>query len=340
MSSDRVIILRSVPVIGKNANAPLMKRKVIWLCLLASLYSVQVAAPLSAQPRIFIGGLTSHCDFCMCSQGLSPLDMDGSSIRYDLRYTRLATPFANGSKLPPSGKSETFLTNQFSLTYGLAPGLTASAILPYARKLEASANDRVSSTAIGDVSLMMRYHLSTSECSSAEVVSFTGGVKFATGSTSVTNNGESLDPDIQPGTGTTDFIGGIGYYRSFGLLDLSSNLLAGIRGVGDGASGHVYGNTLNYDLTGRYRVWKSLSSPHAVSGAVGLRGEWRGAELQDHVRLEDSGGNVLYAAPALQYQFANRSMIEGSVWLPIDRQLNGAQLGETVKVLVGAQWGL
>jgi hypothetical protein len=44
-------------------------------------------------------GIVSECDFCMCSQGISPLAMGGSSLRLDTRYTDLSQQFTDGARV-------------------------------------------------------------------------------------------------------------------------------------------------------------------------------------------------------------------------------------------------
>jgi hypothetical protein len=163
-------------------------------------------------------------------------------------------------------------------------------------------------------------------------------------------SGQAADPDMQLGTGTTDFFAGTGMLLGFDNWSIGANLLAGIRGFGSGAAGHVYGNNLNYDLTGRYRLYEpEVNVPGMIQptifGAFGIRGEWRGYELQDGQPLDNdslgwSGGNVLYLTPGVQLFFTPRLSLDLAVWLPVVHALHGEQLGETVKVLGGLQLGL
>ena len=78
----------------------------------------------------------------------------------------------------------------------------------------------------------------------------------------------------------------------------------------------------------------------ALFGALGVRGEWRGYELQDGRRIDNSGGDVTYLAPGMQVFFSPRVSFDATVWIPFIHALNGSQLGETVKVLAGFQYGL
>src|ERR1700733_10447953 len=121
--------------------------------------------------------LTSDCDFCMCSMGISPLvAMGGSSIRYDARYTELGTIYQNGVSQPnPTNHVQQFFTQVLSFTYSIVPDLSATLSVPFARKTAASddpadllgpsatptPNDphTITNTGLADISLRMQYYL-------------------------------------------------------------------------------------------------------------------------------------------------------------------------------------
>ena len=302
-------------------------------------------AQLCGGPSITLPGLISECDFCMCSQGISPLEMGGSAIRYDARYTELSHEYVNGVRVPNStNSSETYFTNQLSFTYRVANGLSLALIVPYAHKNESSADlitgpASISNSGTGDISLLGRYNLlADHKFGDTRILCVTGGIKFANGSTTLTDKGQPADPDVQLGTGTTDFMAGAGYLLGFDDWSIGTNVLAGIRGFGSGANGHVYGDNLNYDVTARYRVFDNNAASPTIFGALGIRGEWRGYELQDGQRIEDSGGDVTYIAPGVQVFFTPTISLDATVWVPFVHALNGDQVAETVKVLAGLQY--
>ncbi len=300
-------------------------------------------------------GIFSNCDFCMCSQGISPLEMGGSSLRIDSRYTELGSEFSDGKSVPnPENARETYFTNTLSFTEGITHDLCGTVIVPFARKSESGVNPGVApieNFGIGDISLLARYNvIADHQMGSTRIVSVTGGIKLANGSTSLMADNAPADPDVQLGTGTTDFFAGAGMLLGFDNWSIGANALAGIRGFGSGTNGHVYGNNLNYDVTARYRFYQPEANiPDAfqptIFGAFGLHGEWRGYELQDGQPLDNdslgwSGGNVIYVTPGAQIFFTPRLSFDASVWIPVLHALYGDQLGETLKVLAGLQMGL
>ena len=321
-------------------------------------------------------GIYSECDFCQCSMGISPLvAMGGSFIRYDARYTELGTIYQNGIMQPnPDNHVQQFLTQVLSFNYQIVPDLSATLAMPFARKSETSddptdllgptANPsptatlptQITDVGLADISLRVNYYLiadheiaddgSMSMCALA----VTAGVKFRTGNTVFTDVGQPVDPDIALTTGTTDFLFGLGYITGADHWTIGADGMFNLRGPGPGYYGHVYGNNFNYDVTGRYRLYQNNNARPgslftSAFASLGIRGEWRGYELQNGQPLDNdslgwSGGNIVYIAPGVQVFFTPSLSLDATVWVPFIHALYGNQLGETVRVIVGIQYGL
>jgi hypothetical protein len=301
--------------------------------------------------------------------------MGGSSIRYDARYTELGTITQNSVSQPnPDHHVQQFFTQVLSYNYQIVPDLSATLSIPFARKSETdkdptelvgpNANPspmgtlptQITDVGLADISLRISYYLiadhsiESDGSMSMRALAATAGIKFATGSNAFTDMGQPADPDIELSTGTTDFIFGLGYMQGSDNWTIGADGLFNLRGPGAGYYGHVYGNNFNYDLTGRYRIYQNdnaqpgalLSSAFA---SLGVRGEWRGYELQNGQPLDNdslgwSGGNVVYIAPGAQVYFTPRLSLDATVWIPFIHALYGDQLSETVRAIVGIQYGL
>ena len=84
------------------------------------------------------------------------------------------------------------------------------------------------------------------------------GLKLPTGSTRWHHDSQSkyLDSHLQLGTGSTDLLLGVSANHVLGRYSVFlANLLASIAGKGEtGHTKHRFGNSLNYDVTGKYRI--------------------------------------------------------------------------------------
>jgi hypothetical protein len=90
-----------------------------------------------------------------------------------------------------------------------------------------------------------------------------------------------LDSHLQPGTGSTDYLLGLSYSHSLSRFSLSANLLGTITTEGKfGFTKHEFGNALNYDVTGKYRIAPSQFPPRQpqLFLALGVSGEARRRE--------------------------------------------------------------
>jgi hypothetical protein len=293
------------------------------------------------------------CDFCLLSQGISPLDtMKGTGVKITERYTVLDQVYQGTSEKTNPGAKETHWTTELTGFYGITPEFMVMAVVPY-KKGSTSGELDTAVTPVGfdpagagdagnagDIALMGRYTFLKSETPDITTI-FAGvfGVKFATGNTTAkANSREYLDSHLQAGTGSTDYFLGLSSSRSFQRFSLSANLLGTITTEGKfGATKHTFGNALNYDLTGKYRVAPGAFAPDKphVFLALGINGEEREREKINGTTVPDSGGNTVYLSPGLQLVLAPTWAVDLSYQQAVYHNLNGTQLGETYKVVSG-----
>jgi hypothetical protein len=294
------------------------------------------------------------CDFCLLSQGISPLDtMKGAGIKISERYTVLDQVFQGTSEKTNPGAKETHWTTELTGFYGITPQFMVMGVVPYKKGRTSGEADMTvtppaldtamagDASGLGDVALLGRYTFLKSETpDSTNIMAAVFGVKFATGSTNAkTSDGMSyLDSHLQPGTGSTDYLLGLSYSHALQRFSLSANLLGTITTEGKfGATKHQFGNALNYDVTGKYRVAPDVFTPTKpqVFAALGMNGEVRNREKEDGVTVPDSGGHTIYLSPGLQVVFAPHWVVDLSYQHAIYHNLYGTQLGETYKVITG-----
>ena len=306
---------------------------------------------------LFLSGSSLACDFCLLSQGMSPLDtMKGSGIKVSERYTVLDQVYQGTSEKANPGAKEVHWTTELTGFYGITPEFTILAVLPYKKGKTSGEADLTVTPAVldasmageasglGDVALLGRYSFFKSETpNTTTVMAGLAGVKFATGATNAkTADGMSyLDSHMQAGTGSTDYLLGLSYSHSLQRLSLSANMLGTITTEGKfGNTTHEFGNALNYDASGKYRIAPEAFTPTEpqVFAALGVNGEVRQREKEAGVAVPDSGGNTIYLSPGLQLVMAPHWIAEASFQHAIYHKLNGTQLGETYKAITGVTY--
>ncbi len=312
---------------------------------------------LTAAAFIFSANASFACDFCLLSQGISPLDtMKGTGIKISERYTLLDQIYQGASEKTNPGAKETHWTTELTGFYGITPDFMVLAVIPYKYGRTTGEADMTmipslldtamagDAAGLGDVALLGRYTFLKQENPDAtNVMAGLVGIKFPTGRTNArTSDGmDYLDSHMQPGTGSTDYLLGLSFSHSLSRFSVSANVLGTIAGAGKfGTTEHEFGNSMNYDVTAKYRVIPKQFSPMKpqLFAALGLNGEVREREKEDHVTVPDSGGNIIYLSPGLQLVLAPHWIVDLSYQRAIYHNLYGTQLGETYKAVTGVTY--
>src|SRR5512143_4171978 len=87
---------------------------------------------LLAAVVLLLPGATRACDFCLLSQGISPLDtMKGSGIKISERYTVLDHVYQGSSEKTNPGAKEIHWTTELTGFYGITPEFMVLTVVPY-----------------------------------------------------------------------------------------------------------------------------------------------------------------------------------------------------------------
>ena len=212
-----------------------------------------------------------------------------------------------------------------SLAYGLAEHFTISARLPFVRRDDlreghhSHSGGAVSNTVeelgsvswIGDLSLMAEW-IAAHNHERGWFVSLLGGLKVPTGSTSETSpDGERLETEHQPGTGSWDPLFGLAASKSWGTISLHGSGLYQLST--EGAQDTELGDKLHlntalvYNLTGGEHAHAEGAEHHdrEEAGAWALMletgYEWEGRQQIAGVLEDDSGSKELWVSPGVRF---------------------------------------
>lgn len=188
-------------------------------------------------------------------------------------------------------------------------------------------------TELGDVRVMARRRLSTTENAAASSVATTGinfGLKLPTGKTDVKNGeGELAERSLQPGSGTTDAVFGAYYSQHRPLASLSWFAQALAQVPLNTHDEYRPGRRLNLDAGVRYDAGDRLGLLLQVNTL--LKGRDHGAEAEP----EDTGGTFVFVSPGISYAFTSSVQAYGFVQVPVYQRVNGVQLVPDFAVAVG-----
>ncbi len=294
--------------------------------------------------------LCEACDYCLLGQGISPLQTQtGAGIRVSPRYTLLDNVYDGDNEVSNPGVKEKYWTTDVAGFYSVNDRLLVLVNVPL-RKTDGDGElvdgpngepEREDSTGgasgLGDVSVLARYRLFARHSPlGSTLIAGVVGIKLPTGSTNQHNDqGEYLDSHLQLGTGSTDALLGLSFDHAMDRASLSANALFSFAGDGEtGDQSHRFGNSVNYDVTAKYRIAPAGMAPEqsAWFASLGINGEAREHEHLDGDRVGDSGGHTVYVTPGLQWVVQSRWIVEATYQYAVYHDLNQTQLGEDYRL--------
>jgi hypothetical protein len=224
--------------------------------------------------------------------------------------------------------SEAVIENRFTtaLSYTFGERAVAVARLPWSSRSTSETGIGATGTSrdLADPELYALVRLWSSEFTGGlgrrAWISALGGVKTAWGKNDLARGGERLDEHLQPGTGSTDWFGGL---SSVYLLDSRSSLFgsAQLRRTGSNDFGYRYGGSTLLNLGYERKVGRIWD------GALELnfRNTDRDRIDADGTLDPNTGGKLLYLTPRVIVDLGKGLVGRLAVQVPVYRDLNGDQ---------------
>ena len=247
------------------------------------------------------------------------------------------------------------LNASLGVAYGVSHHLTISAELPFVRRDDLREGEHShtpggvvnevvqlgSVSGIGDLSLLAKYRLTEGEGPGFALI---GGIKMPTGSTHKTSiEGERLETEHQPGTGSWDPIFGASGALPLGVVQLTASALyqwstkgaqetrLGNRLQGGIALSHRFGETPHgHAPSHNHHHGDELDEHHAEPARsswdafVELAGEWEGRQKIAGEVEQASGGKWAWVAPGLRFNAASGWSASVAVALPFWQEIRAS----------------
>lgn len=252
------------------------------------------------------------------------------------------------------------LNASVGVAYGVTHRLTLSAELPYLRRddLREGEHSHVGGIAtneverlgtvsgIGDLNLLAKYRLTGEEGVRFAVV---GGIKVPTGSTHKRDlEGERLETEHQPGTGSWDPILGASAAVKAGLVQFTASAL--YQFAGKGAQDTRLGDRMQGGISVSHHFGEppeaehhheSSEHEHHVREArdswdafVELGGEWEGRQEIAGTVESESGGTWVYAAPGVRFNSRNGWSAAAAIAVPIWQHIRQSHPNNDFRAMV------
>lgn len=236
-----------------------------------------------------------------------------------------------------------------SLSYGITDTLTLNMQLPYSERTNIRAGEanggsyevhpHGDSQGLGDTAAILQYKL----YDEAVQVALLGGVKLPTGKTGIRADGEVLEADLQPGSGSIDFFAGLALTKEFKDFSLHSDILYKYNneGIQKSRLGDVftYNVALSYRLTGDEHILHELNEVEhfdfSTSLFVELNGESAQKDKFDGINADNTGHSIIFGTTGLSFVSEGGYSLFTSISLPIYQNFNGVQNSVEYKASLG-----
>lgn len=286
---------------------------------------------------------------------LSPdtLEQGDASAGFRLTYTRPeqrsdAALAALAGQHIHAHNTDYNLNAAVGVAYGITSRLTVSVELPYLRRddLREGEHAHVGGQAIngvarlgnvsgiGDLSVIAKYKLLDGEHIRFALF---GGLKAPTGGThQESDEGERLETEHQPGTGSWDPLLGGAFGARLGALSLNASALYQFSGkgaqrtrLGDRAQGgialsHRFGPAEHHHEEAGHDHEEPRHAHHGHASwdaFVELTGEWEGRQRVAGVPEHESGGRSLWLSPGARFNSADGFSVAASFGVPLRQDI-------------------
>lgn len=253
-----------------------------------------------------------------------------------------------------------------NLAYGVTDDITIAVRLPHVRRkgiraghvhegppVEFEVHDEGGTSGIGDLSALAQWRFVNSRATGFEAA-LLAGFKAPTGRTKEKNDdGEVLDAEFQPGSGSWDALFGLALTRRLAAWSFDASALYTV--VTEGTQSTDLGDRFNYGIAVSYRVFGEVPHAHedghshshshkhvspgpAVDLVMELNGEWHAKQEAEGEKDANSGGHVLYVSPGARLSMDGWSGFV-SVGVPILNDMNGIQAEPDWRLVSGVTLG-
>lgn len=234
------------------------------------------------------------------------------------------------------------------LAYGVTDRLTITAELPFVRRAALREGEALPVPAVnllgnvagfGDASVLAKYRIAGSEEHGLALIA---GIKLPTGSVQrLSDGGELLETEHQPGSGSWDYYLGAAAGTKFGWLSLDASVLYQFSGrgaqdtrLGDRLQGglalsHRFGSAEHLDAGGDepgehgHRSWDALAEVTA---------EWEGHQRVAGAVEDATGGTAVWLTSGARFNAASAYSVTLAVGVPVWQNIRASHADSSYRL--------
>ncbi len=291
---------------------------------------------------ILFGCIDSFPQAC-CSAGtpmLGSLETSTTSrnnlqlnLTYD--YNTLQSVFEGSTQIDDDTRERVTNSVLFETTYGLTDKFTLTGLFSFINQRRiittpSGSENLLFSSGFGDALLLLKYELISQTILNQRQLAIGLGPKIPTGASDVTQNGILLPADMQPGSGSWDFVFW-SYYSEGYMPDLPLNIFISAsyklntsnNRFANSDAGYKFGNEFVSSIGAGYRTDSFFDC------SLAFRFRSTTVDQFGKESVPNTGGIWLYAVPGLNIKLMDNLVARFTGQIPIYRNLEGTQLTTT-----------
>lgn len=306
---------------------------------------------------MFISANAMACDICNMNVSLIPEDNKNTfSLMYRSRFTEGTYDFIGTIPVPntsrhagPSseitehfGKKVIEIYNVYDIrgVYYLNKRLSLMGSVPIINNIKhMDGKKKFDFTNIGDPIVLANYNLVNTKLTPGlkfnHRLNVGGGMKFPLGKSDLMIDDELIETDMQPGTGSLDFLVSTDYIftiKNFGLLNNINYKFNTVNKSND----YKYGSSWNHTITAFYL--KKLTDNITIMPNTGFYYEYANTDMLNGNYIPQSGGMVTFGTFGFNF-YIKKVRLETSYQTALHNSMNGnTQLPTKNRVTVGLSY--
>lgn len=194
---------------------------------------------------------------------------------------------------------------------------------------QAGKPEKLSTRGLGDAFLLAKYlALQRDAPGRTTRVALLGRIKFPTGKDDATDpQGNRLAPGLQLGSGSVDYSAGAVFTYAAKRIGFNADF---VYDFNTAARGFAFGDSIKYGVAFGYRLLPTMYGVYParnhLNAYLELNGEFSRKSKLAGLPVADSGGNVVFLSPGIQWIPSRTFLLEASLRIPVVQELNGTQL--------------
>lgn len=303
--------------------------------LLAAIFAII----LLTSDGFFLNSLSAQTCSCagaplVSAQSLGSIEQGNLVLGLTTHFNSIDKLYSGTNELVNRSADRSTFTNLLEANYGMTDRFSVTGTFSYVRKERITGLQRQGSiqnlqtAGIGDALVMLKYNIIQQTLWKPYQLAAGGGVKMPIASNSLTSNGVQLNADMQPGTGSWDYLGWL--YFSYTLRAQNITFFT-VNSFTKTTAAERFNENDQFEFGDEINSLIGITGPAFNKFSYNLKLKFRGAksDLRNGVDLPSTGGEWLNIEPGIGYQLTDRLSMEVSGEIPLYRNVNGTQPSTT-----------